>query len=64
MDGVQRQCVPELDAAVCCATTSGQKTVLVRTPSNGFDSGYMLGELGKRVCVLDIPHKQLVIVAS
>ena len=64
MNGVQGEGVPELDAAVCCAASCGEETVLVRTPSNGFDSGYMLGELGKRVSVLDIPHKQLIIVAS
>ena len=64
VDGAQRLCVPEAYAPVGSASTCGQYPSLMWIPTNSFDGCLMVGELGQRVCVSDVPDKQLIVVAS
>ena len=59
------QCVPEFYASVGCAASADQQAVLVWRPGKSFDSSLMVLELELRLIqFLDIPHHELVIIAS
>ena len=43
---LQGQSIPQSDRSISCTSSSGQSTVLVRTPSDSFHSCFMSRELG------------------
>lgn len=59
--------VPKLDAPVSSTTTWAEKTRLVRTPSNCFDSGFMRWKLEERhirsILVFG-PHHKFVVIST
>ena len=61
---LQGMCVPESDTSIGSAATWCKKSILMRTPSNSFDSGGMITELGKWLLTVESPDHQFVIVAS
>ena len=63
-EGSQGQRVPEADAPVSCAATTGEEAVLVGRPGDGFDGCDVVSELdlGTRA-VVDAPDEEFVVIA-
>lgn len=66
IDMIEGQSVPESDALVSCASTSSEKTSLLRTPSYSFDSGLMLIKLGQWLLTVRVrlPYEKLVVIST
>ena len=59
------ECVPELDASVCSASTTHQQSVLVWRPCQCLDSCLMCFELVLwLVQFLDVPDHEFVVIAT
>jgi hypothetical protein len=56
--------IPEPDAFVCCTTSAGEETMLVRRPCYSLDCCLMMRELGLScLIIVYTPEKKLVIIA-
>ena len=60
---LERVGVPKSNAPVGSAAASGQKAMLMGTPSDGLDCGRVLGELGHRLLRVWAPNHQLVVIS-
>lgn len=58
------QRVPESHTTVSSAATGGQKTVLVRRPGYSLYGSLVVSVCLNRATAREVPHKQLVVIAS
>lgn len=58
------QSVPETDATVRCAAATGQQSVVMRRPGDGFDGSHMLCVRLHRIRGVEVPDIESVIIAT